>query len=426
MEALASESISKSVNLQQEMPQVVDAYMSIISKPNTFHNQITKGVKTVCDNVYAQYTEIILQSQIFASNVKGGMAVIAAKASQDYENLKDAFNVQISRNNTAWSRITAVLRERQDAENALAVQLDAEKLQMEANKENAEQTMARVQNTQRMEMQDNEKKAEDNLRKQRLELASTKREMKADKKQWQRAFAEFQKQLEEKLKEVPKETRHSIRSLAKSVADDDKPENPEGNPNQPKDGAFMETPGSIKWGYSRKSGKWEIVKSRNADDVSIPPSTPPSSTAGSGGESTSGGGRGGGRRGNDIWVGTPDETLHPPFPTGNDPHDSSSSSDSSNNSRRHSLGGIPPLPPGGSTMYSGSVRGRSPGRKYEKKLSQMKLTKVFKGDPSEDTLPYQKWFHSVEYYMKWHGTDFEDDIDNIIWTGSVIDGMAGT
>jgi hypothetical protein len=51
--------------------------------------------------------------------------------------------------------------------------------------------------------------------------------MKANKKQWQRAFAKFQKQLEEKLKEVPRETRHSIRSLAESVADDDKPTDPE-------------------------------------------------------------------------------------------------------------------------------------------------------------------------------------------------------
>jgi hypothetical protein len=49
------------------------------------------------------------------------MAIFAAKASQDYENLKDAFNGQISSNNTAWSRIAAILRERQDAENAPAV-----------------------------------------------------------------------------------------------------------------------------------------------------------------------------------------------------------------------------------------------------------------------------------------------------------------
>lgn len=33
-----------------------------------------------------------------------------------------------------------------------------------------------------------------------------------------------------------------------------------------------------------KNGKWEIVKDRNADNVSLPPSTPPSSTAGSEGE----------------------------------------------------------------------------------------------------------------------------------------------
>jgi len=186
-------------------------------------------------------------------------------------------------------------------------------------------------------------------------LASTKREMKANKKQWQRAFAEFQKQLEEKLKEVPKKTRRSIRTLANSVAEDDKLGNPEGNPNQPKDGAFMETSSGIKWVYSQKSGKWEIVKGRNADDVSLPPSTPPSSKAGSGGEGPSEGGGGGGGRGNNNWVGNPDEPPLPPFPTGNDLHDSSSSSDSSNNPRRRGLGGLPPLPPGGSTIYSGSI-----------------------------------------------------------------------
>ena len=264
---------------------------------------MTKGVEALCHNVYAQYTEIILQSQIFASNVKGGMAVIVAKASQDYENLKDAFNAQISRNNSGWARIAAVLRERQGAENALAVRLEAKRIQMEENKQNAERTMARVQNTQRMEMEGNEKKPEDDLRKQRVELASTRREMKANKKQWQRAITEFQKQLEEKLKEVPKQTQCSIGSLAKSVADDDKPENPEGNPNQPNDGAFMETPSGIKWIYSEESGRWEIVKDRNADDVFLPPSTSPSSKAESGGEGPSGrGGGGAGGRGNENLV----------------------------------------------------------------------------------------------------------------------------
>jgi hypothetical protein len=105
-----------------------------------------------------------------------------------------------------------------------------------------------------MEMEDNKKMAADDLRNQQVELASTKREMKANKKQWQWAFAEIQTQLEEKLKEVPQETRHSIRSLAKSVADHDKPENPEGNPNQPEDGVFMQISSGIKWVYSRKSG----------------------------------------------------------------------------------------------------------------------------------------------------------------------------
>jgi len=92
---------------------------------------------------------------------------------------------------------------------------------MEENKLHAERAMARLHNTQHMEMEDNKKKAEEDLRKQRLELASNKREMKANKKQWQLAFAEFQTLLEEILKEVPTETRHSIISLAKSVAEDD-------------------------------------------------------------------------------------------------------------------------------------------------------------------------------------------------------------
>jgi hypothetical protein len=51
--------------------------------------------------------------------------------------------------------------------------------------------------------------------------------MKAIKKQWQWDFGEFQKQLAEKLKDVPMELEVSIRSIAKSVADDNKPENPE-------------------------------------------------------------------------------------------------------------------------------------------------------------------------------------------------------
>jgi len=112
MEALDSESISKSVNVQQEMPQLVDANMSMVSKQNTIYDQMTKGVEPLCHNVYAQYTEIILQSQVFASNVKGGMAVIAAKVSQDYENLRDAFNPQILSNNIAWASIATVFREK--------------------------------------------------------------------------------------------------------------------------------------------------------------------------------------------------------------------------------------------------------------------------------------------------------------------------
>jgi len=63
-------------------------------------------------------------------------------------------------------------------------------------------------------------------------LASTKREIKANIKLCQWACAGFQKKLEEKIMEVPKETQSSIRSLAQSVADDDKAENPEGKSNQ--------------------------------------------------------------------------------------------------------------------------------------------------------------------------------------------------
>jgi hypothetical protein len=74
MEALVFESISMAVNVQHEIPQLVDVSMSMVSKQNTFYDQMTKGVETLCHNVHAQYTEIILQSQVFASNVKGGMA----------------------------------------------------------------------------------------------------------------------------------------------------------------------------------------------------------------------------------------------------------------------------------------------------------------------------------------------------------------
>jgi hypothetical protein len=100
---------------------------------------------------------------------------------------------------------------------------------MEANMKNAEYIMVIVQNTQRMEMEDNKKKAEDDLRKQQVELASTKSSKKVNKKQWQRVCAGFQNQLEEKLKEVSKDTHHSMRCFSKSVADDKKLKDPEGN-----------------------------------------------------------------------------------------------------------------------------------------------------------------------------------------------------
>jgi hypothetical protein len=41
MAALGSESISNSVNVQLEIPQLVDANMSMVSKQNTFYNQMT-------------------------------------------------------------------------------------------------------------------------------------------------------------------------------------------------------------------------------------------------------------------------------------------------------------------------------------------------------------------------------------------------
>jgi hypothetical protein len=141
-----------------------------------------KGVETMCHNLYAQFTEIILLSLIFAANDNGGMAVIATKASQDFENLKDAFNARISCNNNAGARISAVLKYRQEAENALAVRLKGQRMKIEVNKLNAHRAMAKIQNTQLMEMEDNERKAEDDLRKQRVELTSTTREMKPNKK----------------------------------------------------------------------------------------------------------------------------------------------------------------------------------------------------------------------------------------------------
>jgi len=141
----------------------------------------------------------------------------------------------------------------------------------------------------------------------------------------------------------------------------------------------METPSGIKWIYSRKNGKWEIIKDKNAEVVSLAPSSPPSSKAGSGGEGLWGRRGGGGRKGNNNGIGNSDEPPHPPFPNGHDPHDSSSSSDSSNNPRRKlSLGRLLLLPPGGSIIYSGSVRGRSANQKYETTMIQMKLPKCLK------------------------------------------------
>jgi hypothetical protein len=126
------------------MSQLVDAYMSMISKQNTFYDQMTKGVEILYHNVYVLFTEITLQSQIFAANVKGKMRIIVAKASQDYKNLKDTFNAQITCNGSGWASIAAMLRERQEGDNALAVWLEAQRLQMEENKQNSDRARARV------------------------------------------------------------------------------------------------------------------------------------------------------------------------------------------------------------------------------------------------------------------------------------------
>jgi len=93
------------------MPQLVDVYRLMLSNRNTFYEQMTNGVKILYYNVYAQFTEIILQSQIFVANIKEEMAAIAAKVFHKYENLKDTFNVQITSNNSAWARKAEVLKE---------------------------------------------------------------------------------------------------------------------------------------------------------------------------------------------------------------------------------------------------------------------------------------------------------------------------
>ena len=74
--------------------------------------------------------------------------------------------------------------------------------------------------------------------------------------------------------EVPKETQCSIRCLAESVAENGKLDNLEGHPNQPQDGASMETTSGCKWIYSQKTGTWEIVKNKATEEVSLLPSSP--------------------------------------------------------------------------------------------------------------------------------------------------------
>jgi len=78
-EVLVLKFISKLVHVQQEMPQLVDAYTSMNYKQNMSYYQMTKGVETLRYNVYAEYAEINFQSPIFGANVKCGMAVIAAE-----------------------------------------------------------------------------------------------------------------------------------------------------------------------------------------------------------------------------------------------------------------------------------------------------------------------------------------------------------
>jgi len=245
MKALVSESISKSVNVQHPVPQLVDAYILMISKQNASYDHMNKVFETLWHNVYARHTANIVQFKVFTVNVTRGMAVSAAKVLHNLKDLKDIFTSQITSNSGAWARTATVLGERQDTANVLAIQLEAQWLQMEENKLNAERAIARVQNTPHIEMEDNRKKAEEDLKKQRSELASTKREMNANTKWWQWGFTEFQEHTEDELKDAPKNTTHSIWSLANSIPADDKLENPDGNPNQPQDEVVMDAPSSI-------------------------------------------------------------------------------------------------------------------------------------------------------------------------------------
>jgi len=224
------------------------------------------------------------------------------------------------------------------------------------------------------------------------------------KKQWHWGFAEFQNKIKEKLMDVPKETRHSIRSLAKSVAEDNKPENPEGNPNQPQNGALLETTCDIKGIQSRITGISETVNTDSADNVSLPPSTPPSSKAESWGEGPAGGGGGGGgRKINGNCIGNSGEPPLPLFPNGNDPHNSSSSSDSSNNpAGRCGLGRLLLLLQADSTIYSTSVQRRSPAQWYEKITSQTKVPKQFKSDPADVRKNIFCYVKSASGYMAYH------------------------
>jgi hypothetical protein len=124
--ALISESRSKYVSIQREMPQLVDTSMLMISKQNIRYNQMTRGVEILRHNVYSHYTAFILESHIVEATVKEGISVIAANASQDYENLTNALNAQIRSNNSVWAKIATTLRERLDADNGLATQLEAQ------------------------------------------------------------------------------------------------------------------------------------------------------------------------------------------------------------------------------------------------------------------------------------------------------------
>jgi hypothetical protein len=81
------------------------------------------------------------------------MAVITAKVSLDNENLKDVISTLLSSNNNPWASIASVCGETKDTENALEVQLDTQRTEMEEIMKSTEGAMGSLQNTQRMQME---------------------------------------------------------------------------------------------------------------------------------------------------------------------------------------------------------------------------------------------------------------------------------